>query len=134
LTFLWALTGAAFLIAVAAFARARRVSKRLERLSESYWELRYEHGQLRSRIARLEPAQPVLGGNVPAQPVLGGNVPAQPVLGGPDPAQPASGGHDPAQPARGEHEGAQPPPTQSGATAFVPLSSLKRPNETTLAK
>ena len=124
MTFLWALTGAAFLIAVAAFARARRVSKRLERLSESYWELRYEHGQLRSRIARLEPAQPVLGGNVPAQPVLGG----------PDPAQPASGGHDPAQPARGEHEGAQPPPTQSGATAFVPLSSLKRPNETTLAK
>ena len=86
MTLLWLLTGAAFLIAVAALARARRVSKRLERLSESYWELRYEHGQLRSRVARLEPAQP------------------------------APSGHDPAQP------------------AFVPLSSLKRPNEPTLAK
>jgi hypothetical protein len=30
------------------------VSKRLDRLSESYWELRYEHGQLTSRLNRLE--------------------------------------------------------------------------------
>jgi hypothetical protein len=88
------------------------VSKRLERLSESYWELRYEHGQLRSRIARLEPAQPVPGGY--------------------DPARPVPGVHDQTQPARGEHE--QQPRAQSGATAFVPLSSLKRPNETTLAE
>jgi len=35
--------------------RARRVAKRLEKLTESYWELRYEHGQLRARVARLEP-------------------------------------------------------------------------------
>ena len=102
MTFLWLLTGAAFLAALGAFARVRRVSKRLERLSESYWELRYEHGQLRSRIARLESAQP------------------------------APGEHNPAQSARGDHE--QQPRAQSGATAFVPLSSLKRPNETTLAK
>jgi hypothetical protein len=106
LTFLWLLTGAAFLAALGAFARVRRVSKRLERLSESYWELRYEHGQLRSRIARLEPAS-----------------------GESNPARPVPGGHDPAQPARGDHE--QEPRAQ---TAFVPLSSLRRPNETTLAE
>ena len=88
LTFLWLLSGVAFLMAVAAGARARRVSKRLERLSESYWELRYEHGQLRSRLARLEPA---------------------------------TSGQDPAPGAGGE-----PPVGQPGATAFVPLSSLKR--------
>ena len=35
--------------------RARRVAKRLEKLTESYWELRYEHGQLRARVTRLEP-------------------------------------------------------------------------------
>ena len=134
MTLLWLLTGAAFLMAVAALARARRVSKRLERLSESYWELRYELGQLRARIARLEPAQPVLGGHVPAQPVLGGHVPAQPASGGHVPAQPASGGHVPAQPGQGGYEEEQPPAVQSGATAFVPLSSLKRPNETTFAK
>ena len=112
MTFLWLLTGAAFLAALGAFARVRRVSKRLERLSESYWELRYEHGQLRSRIARLEPAKPAPGEH--------------------DPAKPARGEPDPVQPARGDHE--QQPRAQSGATAFVPLSSLKRPNETTLAE
>jgi hypothetical protein len=51
----WLLIVAAFLVAVGAFARARRVAKRLERLTESYWELRYEYGQLRARVARLEP-------------------------------------------------------------------------------
>ena len=37
-----------------AFARARRLSKRLDRDRESYWDLRYEHGQLRARVTRLE--------------------------------------------------------------------------------
>jgi len=55
--------------------------KRLERLTESYWELRYEHGQLRARVNRLDPEQ----------------------------AAPAAD--------------AGPAP---GATAFVPLSSLRR--------
>jgi hypothetical protein len=58
LTLLWLLTGAAVLAALAAFAKARRLAKRLERLTESYWELRYEHGQLRARVNRLDPEQP----------------------------------------------------------------------------
>ena len=80
MTLLWLLTAAAVLVAAAALAKARRLAKRLERLTESYWELRYEHGQLRARVNRLDPEQPVA---------------AEPM----------------------------PPP---GATAFVPLSSLKR--------
>ena len=55
MTLLWLLTAFAVLIAALALARARRVTKRLERLTESYWELRYDHGQLRARVARLEP-------------------------------------------------------------------------------
>ena len=51
----WLLTGAAVLVAVAALAKARRLTKRVERLTESYWELRYEHGQLRARVNRLDP-------------------------------------------------------------------------------
>jgi len=51
----WLLTGAALLVAAAAFAKARRLARRLERLTESYWELRYEHGQLRARLNRLDP-------------------------------------------------------------------------------
>jgi hypothetical protein len=57
LTFHWLLTGAAVLLAGAAFAKARRLAKRLDRLTESYWELRYEHGQLRARVNRLDPEQ-----------------------------------------------------------------------------
>jgi hypothetical protein len=82
LTLHWLLTTFAVLIAALALARARRVTKRLERLTESYWELRYDHGQLRARVARLDPEAPV----TPAGDAL----------------------------------------PQSGATQFVPLSSLKR--------
>jgi len=58
LTLQWLLTAAAVLVALAAFAKARRLAKRLERLTESYWELRYEHGQLRAHVNRLDPEQP----------------------------------------------------------------------------
>ena len=55
LTLHWLLTGTAVLIAVLALAKARRATKRLERLTETYWELRYDHGQLRARVAKLDP-------------------------------------------------------------------------------
>jgi len=58
LTLLWLVTAAAVIVAAAALAKARRLAKRLERLTESYWELRYEHGQLRARVNRLDPEQP----------------------------------------------------------------------------
>ena len=59
MTLLGLLSGAAVLVALAAFLKARRLAKRLERLTESYWELRYEHGQLRARVNRIDPEQPV---------------------------------------------------------------------------
>jgi len=54
----WLLTAAALVAALTAWAKARRLAKRLERLTESYWELRYEHGQLRARVNRLDPEHP----------------------------------------------------------------------------
>ena len=56
--FQWLLSGMAVVVALLAIAKARRTAKRLERLTESYWELRYEHGQLRARVNRLDPEQP----------------------------------------------------------------------------
>jgi hypothetical protein len=50
------LTVAALLVAVVALVVARRAVRRLERLTESYWELRYESGQLKARITRVEAA------------------------------------------------------------------------------
>ena len=47
-------TGLAVLVALFALWRARAAAKRIERLSESYWELRYETGQLKARVTRLE--------------------------------------------------------------------------------
>jgi hypothetical protein len=55
LTLHWLLTVAAVLTAGIALLIARRQSKRLERLTESYWELRYEHGQLRAHVNRIDP-------------------------------------------------------------------------------
>jgi hypothetical protein len=48
------LAGFAVVLAVAALWRARSAVQRLNRLSESYWELRYESGQLKARVTRLE--------------------------------------------------------------------------------
>jgi hypothetical protein len=56
LTLQWFLVGTSFIVAAAAILWARRISTRLERLTQSYWELRYEHGQLSARLARLEPS------------------------------------------------------------------------------
>jgi len=50
----WLATGVAVVVALTALLRARALARRLERLSESYWELRYEYGQLRSRLVQLE--------------------------------------------------------------------------------
>jgi hypothetical protein len=55
LTLHWFLIGGGVLAVVIAVLWARRVTKRLERLSQSYWELRYELGQLNARVGRLEP-------------------------------------------------------------------------------
>ena len=58
MAFLWLLIVAAVVTAAAALVKARRVARRLERLTESYWELRYEHAQLRARLNRIDPDQP----------------------------------------------------------------------------
>jgi cell division protein FtsB len=58
------LTVSSILLAVLALllafvvVRLRRVSKRLDRLAESYWQLRYEQGQINARITRLEKGVP----------------------------------------------------------------------------
>jgi hypothetical protein len=52
---LWVVAGTGWLLALAAFATARRASRRLAQLTEQYWELKYEHGELKSRVRALAP-------------------------------------------------------------------------------
>ena len=63
--FLWGIAALGLLLALLAFASARRVSRRLDALTQSYWELRYDYTRLRSQVARLDPEQP--DGGAPAQ-------------------------------------------------------------------
>jgi hypothetical protein len=55
---LWGIAGIALLVASVAVVLARRAGRKLEALTQSYWELRYEFTRLRSQVARLDPAEP----------------------------------------------------------------------------
>jgi hypothetical protein len=50
MTGLWVVAGAALVVAVVAWLTARRATKRLSQLSEMYWELKYQHGELRNAV------------------------------------------------------------------------------------
>ena len=47
--------GFGLLCAVLALVWVRRLSRALDGLKQSYWELRYEYTRLRSQLARLDP-------------------------------------------------------------------------------
>ena len=51
------LAAIALLIAVWALTKARRATRRLDQLQQSYWDLRYEHGRLRAQVKRLDPEE-----------------------------------------------------------------------------
>ena len=52
---MWVVAGSGLLIALLALALARRASRRLDALNQSYWELRYDYTRLRSQLSRLSP-------------------------------------------------------------------------------
>ena len=54
----WVIAAGALLLAAAAWARAGRVARKLETMTQSYWELRYDFTRLRSQVARFDPEQP----------------------------------------------------------------------------
>jgi uncharacterized membrane protein YjgN (DUF898 family) len=53
----WVVAALGVLLALAALVWVRRVSRRLEALTQSYWELRYEYTRVRSQLSRLDPEQ-----------------------------------------------------------------------------
>jgi len=61
-----ALAAVALVIALAAFVQARRQARQLARLTEMYWQLKYEHGELKATVAPApEPAAPPASAFVP---------------------------------------------------------------------
>jgi hypothetical protein len=53
MTILWFVAVAALVAAVLAWRQARTNARRLEQLSQMYWELKYQHGELRVQLQRL---------------------------------------------------------------------------------
>ena len=53
----WIAAGVALLAALAALGAVRRSFRKIDALTQSYWELRYDYTRLRSQVARLDPEQ-----------------------------------------------------------------------------
>jgi hypothetical protein len=53
---LWVVAGSGWVLAVVALATARRATRRLAQLTEQYWELKYEHGELKARVRAIAPS------------------------------------------------------------------------------
>ncbi len=58
-------------LAVASWMRAARLARKLEALTQSYWELRYDFTRLRSQVARLDPETTPAEEAPPGQPAQG---------------------------------------------------------------
>ena len=53
-----ALASFSLVVALVALALVRRQSRKLEQLTEMYWQLRYDHGELKSAVTPEAPAPP----------------------------------------------------------------------------
>ena len=49
---------AALVIAVIAYVHARRTARRLAMLEEMYWQLKFEHGELKAKVDPTPPSIP----------------------------------------------------------------------------
>ena len=49
---------AALLVAVIAFVHSRRVARKLVILEEQYWQLKFEHGELKAKVDPAPPPTP----------------------------------------------------------------------------
>ena len=58
MTLLWLITSASLVTALVAWRQARRTAKRLEQLTQMYWELKYQQGELRVQLQRLAGGTP----------------------------------------------------------------------------
>lgn len=52
----WIVAGLGLAVALVALLSVRRLSRKLDALTQSYWELRYDYTRLRSQVSRLDPA------------------------------------------------------------------------------
>jgi hypothetical protein len=49
----WVVAAAALAVALLAWVRTRRLAQRLDQLLQMYWELKYQHGELRRELQQV---------------------------------------------------------------------------------
>jgi hypothetical protein len=70
-TLLWFVSAMSLALALVAWRHARRMAKRLDQLTQMYWELKYQYGELRVRLQHGPgPTRPADG--VPPESAAGG--------------------------------------------------------------
>ena len=55
---LWIVAVTALAIALAALAQARRTAHQLAQMTELYWQLKFDHGELKAKVTPPAPSQP----------------------------------------------------------------------------
>jgi len=58
MTALWIVALLALGVALAALAHARRTARQLAQITEMYWQLKFDHGELKAKVTPPPPAQP----------------------------------------------------------------------------
>lgn len=48
----------ALVVAVTAFAQARRTARQLAQITEMYWQLKFDHGELKAKVDPPAPVAP----------------------------------------------------------------------------
>ena len=57
-TGLWILAISSLLVGVVAFAHSRRTARQLAQITEMYWQLKFDHGELKAKVDPPKPATP----------------------------------------------------------------------------
>jgi len=55
---LWIVAALALVVALAALAQARRTAHQLAQVTEMYWQLKYDHGELKAKVDPPTPVAP----------------------------------------------------------------------------
>jgi len=55
---LWIVAVIALVVALAALAQARRTARQLAQVTEMYWQLKFDHGELKAKVDPASPAAP----------------------------------------------------------------------------
>lgn len=56
---LWIAAVLALIVALAALLHSRRTARQLAEVTQMYWQLKFDHGELKAKVAPPEPTAPV---------------------------------------------------------------------------